>query len=64
MANSIPILPDDLVTVPEAAKRVGVCTESLYRLIRADSFPPAIHIGKSVRVSVPRLEHFLHGDAA
>jgi len=54
--------PDDLLKVPEAAKRLGVNPETLYRLIKAGNFPPAIRIGASIRVSVPRLERFLHGD--
>lgn len=55
-------LPNDLITVPQAAKRVGVHPESLYRLIRAKQFPPAISIGHNIRVSVPRLEMYLHGE--
>lgn len=54
--------PDDLLKVPEAAKLLGVNPETLYRLIKAGKFPPAIRIGASIRVSVPRLERFLHGD--
>jgi hypothetical protein len=38
--------------------------ESLYRLIRAGEFPPAIHLGRLIRVSVPRLHRFLHGDGS
>jgi excisionase family DNA binding protein len=55
-------LPPDLVNVPEAARRLGIHSESLYRLIRAGNFAPAIHIGRQVRVSVPLLERFKHGD--
>ncbi len=55
--------PDDLLKVPEAARRLGINPETLYRLIKAGKFPPAIRIGASIRVSVPRLEQFLHGDA-
>jgi excisionase family DNA binding protein len=55
--------PDDLLKVPEAARRLGVNPETLYRLIKAGNFPPAVRIGTSIRVSVPRLEQFLHGDA-
>jgi len=56
-------LPDDLISVPQAAKRLGVHPESLYRLIRSGDFPPAIHIGRLIRVSVPKLQRHLHGDA-
>jgi excisionase family DNA binding protein len=55
-------LPNDLVTVPEAARQLGVHPESLYRLIRSGEFPPAIHVGSRIRVSVPRLERFKHGE--
>lgn len=53
----------DLLTVPEAAKRMGVCSETLYRLARAGQFPPALRVGRKILVSVPKLERHLHGDA-
>lgn len=62
MATSL--VPDDLISVPTAAKRVGVHPESLYRLIRHGDFPPAVKIGSRIRISVPRLERYLHGDEA
>jgi excisionase family DNA binding protein len=52
----------DLLTVPEAARRLRMHPDSLYRLIREGQFSPALTIGHSVRVSVPRLERYLHGD--
>jgi predicted DNA-binding transcriptional regulator AlpA len=55
--------PADLVPVSDAARRIGVCPETLYRLIRADEFPPAVHLGRAIRVSIPRMERWLHGDA-
>jgi excisionase family DNA binding protein len=54
----------DLISVPEAAKRLGLCPETLYRLARAGEFEPAIKIGARWLVSIPRLERLLHGDAA
>ena len=54
----------DLITVPEAAKMIGLHTDTLYRLCRTGQFDPAIQIGARWRVSVPRLEHYLHGDTA
>jgi excisionase family DNA binding protein len=54
---------DDLISVPEAARRVGVHTDTLYRLCRTGQFPPALQIGARWRVSVPRLERHLHGEA-
>ena len=53
----------DLITVPEAARRVGMHADTLYRLARSGAFTPAIQIGSRWRVSVPRLERYLHGDA-
>lgn len=52
----------DLISIPEAARRLGLCPETLYRLSRSGQFVPAVKIGKSWRVSVPRLERFLHGE--
>ena len=56
--------PPDLLTVPEAARRVGVHVDTLYRLVRTGQFPPAVRVGSHWRVSVPKLERYLHGDAA
>jgi excisionase family DNA binding protein len=52
----------DLISVPEAASRLGLHADTLYRLCRMGQFPPAIQIGARWRVSVPRLERYLHGD--
>ena len=51
----------DLISIGEAARRVGLHRDTLYRLARTGEFPPAIQIGSRWRVSVPRLERFLHG---
>ena len=52
----------DLISIPEAARRVGLHADTLYRLARQGRFPPAIQIGPSWRVSLPRLERYLHDD--
>ena len=52
----------DLISIPEAARRVGLHADTLYRLCRTGRFPPALQIGSRWRVSVPRLERYLHGD--
>ena len=49
-------------TVPEAARRLGIHTDTLYRWIREDRFPPAVRLGAKYPVSVPRLERYLHGE--
>ena len=52
----------DLISVPDAADRIGLHADTLYRLCRTGQFPPAIQIGARWRVSVPKLERYLHGD--
>ena len=56
-------MPADLLTVPQAARRLGLSSETLYRQIRANAFSPAVKIGSGIRISVPRLEAFLHGNS-
>jgi predicted DNA-binding transcriptional regulator AlpA len=51
----------DLISIPDAALRIGLHPDTLYRLCRTGQFPPAIQIGARWRVSVPKLERFLHG---
>lgn len=51
----------DLISIPETARRIGLHADTLYRLCRTGQFPPAIQIGGRWRVSVPRLERYLHG---
>jgi excisionase family DNA binding protein len=53
----------DLISIPDAADRIGLHADTLYRLCRTGQFPPAIQIGSRWRVSVPRLERYLHGAA-
>jgi excisionase family DNA binding protein len=57
------VFADDLISIPQAARRVGLHADTLYRLCRMGQFPPAIRIGARWRVSVPRLERYLHADA-
>ena len=52
----------DLITVPDTAHRIDLHPDTLYRLCRSGQFPPAIKIGSRWRVSVPRLERYLHGE--
>jgi excisionase family DNA binding protein len=52
----------DLLSIPETARRIGVHADTLYRLCRTGQFPPAIQIGRGWRVSVPRLDRYLHGN--
>jgi hypothetical protein len=62
-------LPDqlaapDLISVPDTARRIGLHADTLYRLRRTGQFTPAIHIGGRWKVSVPRLERYLHGEGS
>jgi len=54
----------DLLSIPEAALRLGLHADTLYSLARAGKFPPAVQIGARWRVSVPRLERYLHGESS
>ncbi len=54
----------DLISVPEAARRIGLHADTLYRLCRTGQFDPAVQIGSRWRVSVPKLERHLHGETA
>ena len=56
----------DLITVLELVKREPALghPESIRRLIRAGKFPPAVHVGRKVLISVPKLERYLHGEGA
>jgi excisionase family DNA binding protein len=52
----------DLISIPETARRIGLHADTLYRLCRTGQFSPAIQIGGRWRVSVPRVERYLHGE--
>ncbi len=58
-----PVDPDRLLTVREAAKRLGVSTSTVKRRIRDGSLP-AVRIGtrpgQSVRVDPAELDHWIH----
>ena len=57
-------LAPDLISIQQAAERLGLHADTLYRLARTGQFPPAVHVGAKWLVSVPRLERFLHGESA
>jgi excisionase family DNA binding protein len=59
-------LPADLITLPEAARRLGIGIDTAKKLVRSGEFPggAALRVGRQVRVSVPRLERWLHGDTS
>lgn len=53
----------DLISIPTAAIRIGLSTETVYRLARANQFEPVIQVDTRWWDSAPRLERFLQGDA-
>lgn len=57
-------LPPDLITITDAARRLGVSVETAKKLLRDGHFPgdAALRVGRQIRVSVPRLERWLHGE--
>jgi excisionase family DNA binding protein len=59
------LVPVDLITVPAAARRLGLHQDTAYRMARNGSFPgdAAIRLGtRRWRVSVPKLERYIHGE--
>jgi excisionase family DNA binding protein len=59
-------LPPDLLTIPQAAERLGITRVTAYRLAEHGEFPgsAAFKVGRHWRVSVIRLERFMHGEPA
>lgn len=51
--------PDDLMTVVEVAAALRVSRATVYRLVHSGALPGK-RIGKSVRVTRPVVEEFLH----
>lgn len=59
-------MPPDLITISEAARRLGISLDTAKRLYRAGTFPgdAAFKVGRQIRVSVPRLDRALHSEAS
>lgn len=47
-----------LITIPEAARRLAICTNKAWQLVRRGELP-SVRLGRSVRVSVVSLEQFI-----
>jgi hypothetical protein len=64
LAASVESLSADLLTIPGAARLLGLHPDTAYRLARTGQFPggAALQIGHKWVVSVPRLRRYLHGD--
>jgi excisionase family DNA binding protein len=55
----------DLITVPEASRLLAMHKDTAYRMARNGTFPggAAVLLGtRRWRVSVPKLERYLHGE--
>lgn len=50
------------LSVPEAAKIVGVSSAKMYQLVRTEGFP-TVHIGKRILVSARGLERWIEEQA-
>lgn len=50
------------LSVPEAAKIVGVSSAKMYQLVRIEGFP-TVHIGKRILVSAKGLERWIEEQA-
>jgi excisionase family DNA binding protein len=56
-------LAPDLITVPQAAARLGLAPNTVYAMAKSPERPEwLLQLGRSYRVSVPRLERWLHGE--
>jgi len=52
------------LSLPEAAKVLGIGISTAYRLCSRDEFPiPVLRIGGTVKVSTKRLKDYIEGDS-
>jgi excisionase family DNA binding protein len=56
-------LPADVKPISWAAERLGIADSTAYRLAKIGQIPGAFKCGGQWRISVPRFEHLVHGDA-
>jgi excisionase family DNA binding protein len=61
MQSSDVMQTENLLTIPQVSQRLGICRAQVYRLINAsaDDRLPAVHIGRSVRISSRTLEEWI-----
>jgi excisionase family DNA binding protein len=54
----------DLLTLPGAAKRLGIHRVTALRMAESGRFPgdAAVKVGRKWLVSVPKLDRYLHGE--
>lgn len=51
----------ELMSVPEAARRIGISARKAYEMVSAGDIP-AIRIGRHWRISPVRLDYWMHGE--
>ena len=60
--STTPVRPDPyVVSIPEAAKLLGISKDLPYDLARRSALPGAVRLGRRWRVSLVRLRQALHG---
>jgi predicted DNA-binding transcriptional regulator AlpA len=52
-------LSSALLSVRDVAARLGICTQSVWRLVAAGGFPTPIYIGQSLRWSIADVDQYL-----
>lgn len=63
MSRLIEEMSPDLLTIAQAARRLGISPDTAKKLYRSGEFPgdAAFPVGRQIRVSVVKLEMYLHG---
>jgi excisionase family DNA binding protein len=51
----------NVISIPQAADRLGISKDLAYDLARRGQLPGAIHLGRRWRVSLVKLNQFVHG---
>lgn len=62
MMATLAKLPPDLLTVPQAAKRLGIGNDLAYKMADRGELAGAFRVGRHWRVSVVQLERFINGE--
>lgn len=57
-------LPPDLLTIPQAAARLGVSPDTAYAMARDGELPGAFRVRGQWRVSAVRLDRHIHGESS
>jgi excisionase family DNA binding protein len=60
-ANQMIYADPNVISVLQAADRLGISKDLAYDLARRGQLPGAIHLGRRWRVSLVKLNQFVHG---